>query len=213
MKVCNTRYELEEELNSIAAETDLDLLVEENIQIKREISLLGISCSGNAFCAGGFIPEISGNDSRRGVSAKGKMISHKASDEIFEKIKPIFVAMNYTGLFGVDLLESKNGEIFFIEINFRYGASGYTITKNGVNLPQMMVSYMKDGKMPCDELIKTDKCCGFVSEKVLLEEYEEGFIDAKTVKRIIEDAEILFVKDDKDEKPFRQLMKNYKELI
>jgi len=205
MRVCNTQMELKEELDSIAAETELDILVEEYIPIKNEISILGISCSGEAFCAGGFVAEMTGNSARRGVSAKGRMLSYEDSIMIFDMVKPLFNKINYTGLFDIDLIESENGDIYFIEINFRYGASGYAITQCGNNLPEMMLSYMRDGELPkIDESkIKGDKT--FVSEKILVEEYEEGYIDKKTMLNIINKADIFFIKNDLDPQPFKYI--------
>lgn len=205
IKVCNTQEDLKEALDSISINTDLDILVEEYIQIKNEISILGICCSGKAFCGGGFVAEILGHGSRRGVSAKGRMLSYEESIRIFKKVEPLFEEINYTGLFDIDLIESENGEIYFIEINFRYGASGYAITECGNNLPEMMMLYMRDGELPKIDVSKITNDKIFVSEKILVEEHAEGYVDKNTMQNIMNDADILFIKNDLDPKPFKYI--------
>ena len=78
-------------------------------------------------------------------------------------------SLGYEGLYDVDLIESVNGKMYFVEINMRFGASGYAVTKCGVNLPGMYADYMLTGK-PLDMGCKVTPGKTFVSEKVLIEE-------------------------------------------
>ena len=48
-------------------------------------------------------------------------------------------ACNYSGLFSLEFIRSKDGKDYFLEINFRNDGNAYAVTSSGVNLPYIWV--------------------------------------------------------------------------
>ena len=118
-------------------------------------------------------------------------------------------SIHYEGLFDVDLIETADGRIYFVELNMRFGASGYAVTESGVNLPGMFADYMIKG-IPADldcSIRKTGKI--FVSEKVLIEEYTMGRLPMSKVRSSMNEADVHFVRNKDDMKPYRHFRKFY----
>lgn len=207
MRRCDSRAELDEALGGIAADRDLDVIVEDYIDIKREISVLGLSCEDGVICPGVFEVVSGGNESRRGVSITGRILPPDSIGELQSKLTEYVKALNYTGLFDIDLIESADGTIYFVEINLRYGASGFALTECGVNLPGMLADYMTiNGTINLNARPdETGKI--FVSEKVVLEEYLDGYMTASEAHEIIDKADINFIKDKNDMKSYKKIEK------
>lgn len=57
------------------------------------------------------------------------------TDESFrEKLKRLFTATGFSGIFSIEFLVDENGKLYFQEINFRNSTWSYAMTKCGVNL-------------------------------------------------------------------------------
>lgn len=205
MRRCENKQELNDMISSISS--DIELLVEEYADIQYEYSLLGISTKEKAYSPALFKVLRGGNKERKGVTVIGEVIPTDKFKEIIEKCNVFVKDIGYTGIFDIDFIETKNGNVYFVEINFRPGASIHAFTKLGVNLPAMLADYyMKD--VPIDdtwELKEAGKT--FVSEKVLVEELVRGDVDYKMFKRHLSEVDIHFIKDDKDPKPYHHFNK------
>ncbi len=59
--------------------------------------------------------------------------------------------LDYTGLFDVDLIETCDGNLYFVEINFRAGASARALTASGVDLPGIFTDHVL-GKRRADSI-------------------------------------------------------------
>ena len=118
-------------------------------------------------------------------------------------------SLNFEGLYDIDMIQTTDGQIYFVEVNMRYGASGYAVTKCGVNLPGMFADYMLFGK-PVDMNCKvTEYDKTFVSEKVLIEEYMKGRIPFSMVKKCMDEVDIHFIKNDEDPQAYDHFKKFY----
>lgn len=208
MKVCKSRNELQHTLSKYAKSGDFEMLVEEYANIKAEYSILGI-CTGNAVAAPGIFKVIEGGTkNRKGVALIGEMIPSDALNDITEKSKQFIKSLGYTGMFDIDLIETKSGKIYFVELNFRAGASTQALTKSGVNLPSMLAAYLYEGR-------KIDENCSiadykkFVSEKILLEEYARGDVRLSKVRKCMKIADVYFIKDEDDPKPYNYFRRFY----
>jgi len=128
---------------------------------------------------------------------------------LIDDITRFLATLNFDGLFDVDLIEDKNGTMYFVELNLRYGASGYAVTECGANLPGMFADYMLLGKpidMNCSvkEFHKP-----FISDKIMIEEYVNGFITKEEMKKHFDSVDIHFVYDAVDTKSYRHFKKFY----
>ena len=207
MRKCETKEELFDALSDIARRKDLDILVEDYVEIGKEYSLLGLSTHEGAVGPGFFAAEEGGHNEHRGVAVLGRMLDCGEWKELIDKLLRFVETLNYNGLFDIDLIETADGKMYFVELNLRYGASGYAVTECGANLPGMYADYMISGKpvdLSCS--IKTpDKL--FVSEKVLIDEFTMGRMKYRAAKADEKAADIYFIRDDDDKRPYRHFRK------
>lgn len=207
MKKCADESELKLALESLSKVKELEVLIEPYADIKSEYSLLGV-------CAGGkiSIPSMlqithGGHRQRKGVAIAGKVSNCEKIKEITENCKKFVLSLNYTGLFDIDLIETVSGEIYFLELNFRAGASAQALTAHGINLPRMLADYMLQNQDICTGFDIQPTSSGFASEKILTEEYARGDISKADALKLINESDILFVKDYDDIKPSNNLKK------
>ena len=128
---------------------------------------------------------------------------------LIDGIKKFVASIGFEGIFDVDLIEAKDGTMYFVELNLRYGGSGYAITHCGANLPGMFADYMLMGK-PIDldcKVKETGKT--FISEKIMLEEYMHSFITKQEMKKLFSEADIHFVYNEDDVAPYNHFKKFY----
>ena len=95
----------------------------------------------------------------------------------------------------------------FIELNLRFGASGYAVTQCGANLPVMLADCLLKGKpVDMDIAMKTTGKT-FVSEIVMTNEYIKGSLSMVEVKKLMSENDVYFIKDDEDVNPYRHYKK------
>ena len=206
---CDSARELHETLTGYSRTKDVEMLVEDFIDIKQEYALLGLSTRDGAIAPGFFALEQGGHENRRGVTMVGKILPCTLQSELIHRITHFVHSLGYEGLYDVDLIEDRQGNWYFVELNLRYGASGYAITKSGVNLPAMYADYMFCGK-PADRNCRVEQPGKrFVSDKILLDEYSRGFLTMAEVRQRMDLADIHFIRDPEDPKPYRHFRKFY----
>ncbi len=209
MRRCDSEEELRAYLTEFSARNDVEMLVEDFVEIGREYSILGVSTPGCAIGPGFFGAEQGGHDSRRGVALVGEVVSCEARQQLIDDIVKFIGTLNFEGLFDVDLIETQDGKMYFVELNMRFGGSGYAITRSGVNLPGMFADYMIQGK-PLDPAVRLENPGKrFVSEKIMIEEYMTGYLTWSQVRKLRKDVDIHFIEDDVDKAAYRHFRKFY----
>lgn len=209
MMKCNSQEELKNILSKYAQKEDFEMLVEEFADIKTEYSVLGISTPEHVTAPCVFKVLAGGHKERKGVTILGEAVDTERFQPMIEACSRFIRSLKYTGLFDIDLLETSDGSLYFIELNFRAGASTHLFTKTGVNLPAMFADFLIKNKAIAD--ICTKECAGkkFVSEKVLLEEYVRNDVSISGMRNYLSGADVYFIKDDVDVKPYKYFRKYY----
>ena len=202
MRKCDGEEELRAALDRYAAKDDFQILVEDFADIKCEYSVLGYSTGTESISPGIFRVTSGGHRERKGVAVTGTIEDRNAYSTIIEQCNAFITSLNYKGLFDVDLLETKDGKLYFIELNFRAGASIHLFTETGKNIPAMYASeVLEQEKTPVAE--ETCKMgFSFISEKVLIEEYVRSDIDKKKALQLYNDADVHFIHDAVDSRPY-----------
>jgi hypothetical protein len=209
MKKCNTAEELQNFLQGYADKGDFEVLVEAFADIAAEYAVLGVSDGVTAAAPGVFTTTEAGHRERKGVAVMGQVVSHDKFGELIEMCRRFVESLQYTGIFDIDLLETKDGKLYFVELNFRAGASIRVFTKDDINLPAMFANRFLKNKA-IDATCKME-CAGrsFISEKVLLEEYVRSDADYSKVKACLDTADVHFIKDEKDPNPYQHFKKYF----
>jgi len=210
MAKCSDREELKVLLTTYAQKEDFEMLVEEFADIKQEYSILGISTPDRIAAPCVFKATEGGHKERKGVAIKGETVSSKPYEEIITKSCEFIKTLGYTGIFDIDIVETTDGKIYFIELNFRAGASTHVFTESGINLPGMLADYYIYGKELDSEYPEVKSGVSFLSEKVLLEEFARSDANISKLRNDIKTADICFIKDEHDPQPYKYFKKYYK---
>ncbi len=209
IKRCENEEELRGYLKEFSRKKRIEMLVEDFIEIGREYSILGVSARENVVASGYFGAEEGGHDGRRGVAMIGKIRPTAEQQELIDNISKFIATLKFEGLYDVDLIETVDGKMYFVELNMRFGASGYAVTESGVNLPGMFADYMifkkpVDTERAIDVAGKT-----FISEKVMIEEYMAGYLTKEEMEQRMKDVDVHFVMNEQDPKPYAHFKKFY----
>lgn len=203
IKKCSSEEELRAVLDKIAADGDNCVLIEEFISIEKEYVVPGV-----AFDECVVIPSIIeklkiGEGAHKGVTMMG--IMRKSSDypELHSKLIEFMKSFHLRGLFDIEVLES-GGEFYFNELNLRNGAATYADTACGVNLPGMLADAVINGTTDGWEQSEITEEHVFVSEKVCLENFKDGFSSYKEYRTRMKTGDVRFIRCDKDGAPYRQ---------
>lgn len=207
MHRCDTREELEGWLTVFSEREETAMLVEDYVEIDKELSVLGVSTKSGVIAPAAFVAVRGGQKEHRGVALTGKILDLRELQPVADQIVKMIEGLKFEGLFDVDLIEAKDGTLYVIEMNLRLGASGYAFAKCGVNLPGVFADYMIYHK-PVDPEIRIHASGEtFVSEKVLLDEYAGGRIGWGELRQIMGRADIFFIKSREDAAAWRYFRK------
>ena len=206
MRRCDSEKELKKTLTVWSRKKDIEMLVEDFVEVDTEISLLGLSTPEATVGPGVFFGITGGQKEHVGVAMTGRMVSPDEMQPLVEDTIRFIHSMGFTGLYDIDYIRTSDGTIYFVEMNMRYGASGYGVTRSGANLPGMYADYMVFGK-PIDKDCAIDPGQIFVSEKVLIDEYSQGRIPFETIGESMDVATIHFIYDEEDPKPYAHFRK------
>lgn len=200
MGMCVDENELKTILDRAAKQQDCLMLVEEFKKIDKETCVVGF-CDHNTVIAPALIETIRfGAGSHKGVTAIGKVTPSSRYKELFGKIKMFAGQMDFVGLFDIDLYES-DGIVYFNELNVRQGASGYAITKAGVNLPKMLIETLTQGERCPADSVSEAKELTFANDFVCLDDYGAGYISRKDLIERFNNADVRFLAEENDVKP------------
>lgn len=209
MAKCSSEKELLRILRRYAQVENFEMLAEDFVEIKNEYAILGISMQEIVLVPGIFKTNESGHKERKGVALTGEIVSTEKFQNIIEQCCKFVGSLDYTGLFDIDLIEAGDGKIYFVELNFRAGASTHVVTEAGANLPAMLADYFFGKASLKEQDISIELGKRFVSEKILLEEYVRSDVDFRKVKTLMKEAEVYFIKDVDDPKPYCYFRKYY----
>ncbi len=206
---CDSEAQLREKLTRFSRNGDIEMLVEDFVQIRQEYGLLGLCTPDGAVCPAFFEKEQIGSEDRKGVTMVGHMISPDRNRALVDGIARFVHSLGFVGLFDVDIVETTEGKWYFVELNLRYGASGFAVTQSGVNLPVMYADYRINGQQV--DLNCAVECDGkrFVSEKVMMDEYARGFLTLGQIRNLMNRTQIHFIDNSDDPKPYRHFRKFY----
>lgn len=138
MKVCYNEQELQEAYQQIEAKK---VIIEEFVEGVCEVDLKGFSINnGNDI----FFTHLKTWKKRE--DKFNIMHFEPCQDEEFKtKLSQLIKKANYNGIFDAEFIKDKNGDIFFLEVNWRTGMYNYNHTLEGVNLPYLWAKSTLNG--------------------------------------------------------------------
>lgn len=140
IQICHDEHQLREAIKCFKDNTAL--LAQEFIQKDGEVVLLGLSVNGQVIIPGVVIK----HRDFKGATLYSEVKSADIIDSsLIDSAKNLIAKMGYEGLFGVEFVR-KEDRYFFIEVNLRADATTYSLAIAGVNLPQLYISAIAEGR-------------------------------------------------------------------
>lgn len=201
MQKCDNEKELNLTLQYISKKCDCPMLIEEYVPIDKEYATLGFRSDKEFLLPYMLYLKEQGQGGHKGVALCGSVIPMETFGELSEKIKRFLDQIGFIGLFDVDLYE-HDGIIYFNELNLRFGASGYAVTRMGVNLPAAFIKSVFPNVSLNVKMDTVNKEVTYLNEKVNFDSYINGFITLSHYKKN-RHSDIKFIKSKDDPKPYR----------
>lgn len=202
MIICQNEQELLQAYTEILAD---DIMIEEYISAPNEFDLKGFSINGGEQIYFTYQKTWHYKD----LSKRGLMYFEPCNNEdIKAKLTAFIRKANYSGIFDAEFMQKENGDLVFLEINWRTGMFNYNHTAAGVNLPYLWAKSTIDGKID------------YGSIKPILQSYvafdEMSFADVLRHPstlfqwlKAIKQADMLYYYHPDDKKPCRVAWKHF----
>lgn len=201
MRQCNNEAELRFVLDEVARQRDCPMLLEKYIEIDKEYGVLGF-CSRDRIITPGLIEKkFIGVGGHKGVTKVGLVTPLMEKEDLHRKIHRFLKLIGFTGLCDIDLYEHK-GQLYFNELNLRFGAFGYSIFCAGINMPKLLVDHLLNkpfGEVSGD--IRARTVC--ISEKVNFDDYFCGYYGKDEYNRIDNISPYSFIRCKEDPLPYQ----------
>lgn len=198
-----------EEWNNYCERHDSKVIVQRLINKDYEYQLIGLSLKGGEEV---IIPGVS-HILRPSATTNTGFLLYKSLDnkygDVLKKGKSFLKATNYSGLFSLEFLRGKDGNDYFMEINFRNDGNAICVTASGFNLPYIWYLY----KMGRDYKAEINKSC--VKPVYVMPEFTDfSFVIHKKISlfqwlKDVHRTDRFMVYDTYDRAPFIQLLKEY----
>lgn len=204
---CDSEQELRRIIDLLAKKySSISILVEDYKSIEDEYALLGVSDGQNVHIPGILHLSSLATGTHFGVARRGEIIPIDGFEDLLVKFNSFVREIGFVGVFDIDFYKS-GGKLFFCEMNFRYGGSGYAYIKSGVNIPAIY-SEMIQGR-PLNSSTFVNKKAIYVNERMCLDDWYKGAISTREFRSIRKDCDISFIADDDDCMPGKQ----FRELV
>ena len=135
IRVCYTKEEYYDTMNTFSNKNYGSVLVQYFLDEPNqyEIGIMGVALPDGTVVIPGVIHKLRSYPSKRGSTSYAKIENDFSCVDV-NSIKEFVRNTDYIGIFDIEMIVSS-GVAWFIEINFRNGQYGYSITKAGYNLP------------------------------------------------------------------------------
>lgn len=204
---CESKEALCNALENVAQKYSCKMIVEEFLDIDADLGLIGF-CDGKRCVIPGIVELLDeGHGPHKGVSAFGLVRKTKQNEDYVEKTASLVSSLGLFGLFNIDLVKS-HGKIYFIELNLRFAAYGYAVSRAGVNLPEYFVrAALGQDTSAMNGAI--DKDSYYLNERVGLDDVIGGFRSLEGFKSLKQKADFGLMENEADPEPYR----NYKKQV
>ncbi len=198
--ICNTEEELISAYESIKSEK---LLLQEFIRKKNEVSLEGISINqGEELFLPVQMDYLRISDGKYGTWMTN--YAYNLGDELKDKIQQILKTIRYSGIFELEFLEDMDGNLLFLEFNFRQTQLNHSMTDMGLNFCKIYAESELNGHLCVDDVANIKSPLVVMNER---RDFRAGY-NVITIKNLIKwlsdvrKSESFYIYDKKDKYPF-----------
>lgn len=171
---CNTKEELQAQLNVLAANGASKVAVEDYLKIDREFAVVGCTDGNTVVIPGVLHLKEMTHGSHFGVAMAGELIPNSEFGTFIDELKMFVRCTGYKGLFDIDFFDCQ-GKYYFGELNLRPGASIGAYTNQGINLPALFVDTMIGRALPTLNINVIERST-FINDRSCILEWMGGFL-------------------------------------
>ena len=198
-KKCNNADELTTLLEQCKEDNAAPMYAEPFMRMDKELGVLGVCKKGEV--APLILSEllVMGQGTYHGVSMFGKVSSLEPESKLAECTQDLMSQLDYTGIFNLDIVES-NGQLFFVELNFRYAAYGHAACLAGYNIPVAFTQTMLENSIS-EQAGGQIKTSYYFNDKIGLLSFIDKSISFKEYCAFKRNADYSLVRTWSDPKP------------
>lgn len=199
---CDSEQQLRQSIDLLVRRcSSVPILVEEYKRIDQEYALMGVSDGTTVHIPGILKITSIAFGVHYGVAKRGEILPVDGFEGFIELCRKFVRETCFVGIFDIDFFES-DGQLFFCEMNFRYGGSGYAYTKSDVNLPDLFVRILRGEPVDSSKMVKNRAV--YVNERMCLDDWYNRFISTGEFLDFLRNHDISFIADRDDPKPGRK---------
>jgi len=203
---CTNREDLLAFLDYFRLKCPHSILVEEFLEIDKEVGFIALS-DGNQFIIPAKVELLEmGEGKAHGVSYLDHIHPLSTNGSLCELIGKYIREIGYVGICNFDFIKS-HGELYFVEVNFRYAAYGYGVYRAGVNLPALCVSMMT-GTSSDNLSTVMDRDVSYFNEKIAITGVIEKNMSWKRYFELSKSSDCPLIASSDDPSPYRHFMLN-----
>ena len=205
--ICENKDELEKAYDNILSP---QVVIQRYIDKKNEYCLDGISFDKGRSI---LIPiESTYNYLIKGYYRPYMTVKPFVNAEIKKSLDGMFEEIGFEGIYSIEFLIDKDDNYYFSEINFRHSTWGYASTIVGMNMPELWIKGMVEGKIPTDAKKDFEPFTAMVEPIDYQKRVVERNMDLKKWTGELLDCKCLFYFNREDMEPFFEMVRNNEKL-
>lgn len=202
MVICKNEDELTDAYNKILADR---IMIEEYIDAPNEFDIKGFSINGGEQIYFTYQKTWHFKDQKK----RWLMFFEPCiNDEIKAKLSKMIRKANYSGIFDAEFMQEQNGDLVFLEINWRTGMFNYNHTAAGVNVPYLWAKSTIDGKIDYSS-IKPIMASYTAMDEMSFADVLRHPKDLCSWIKALRKADMLFYYHRNDKRPFYVSLKHF----
>ena len=211
LAACENANELIEAIRYASERRCEKVLVEQYLRIDEELCLYGVAGNGEVYVPACVVTFREGSDEHKGVTAEGKVVPAEKVGVMKGQIEDMVRKIGLTGIFCVDILRCKD-DLYYSEMNLRFGGSGYAVTLAGANLPAALADIVYEQKV--NRPMEVSREVRFLNERIEFDAYLNGHMSRREYKTNLSGDQERVVQSDSDEGPWKEFQKmTYRKII
>lgn len=186
------------------------VVIQRYIDKKNEYCLDGISLNKGK-CV--FIPiETEYNYLIKGYYSPYMTVRPFVNVKMQRALNEMMAEIGFEGIYSIEFLIDKEDNYYFSEINFRHSTWGYASTVAGMNLPELWIKGMVEGKNPVDSKKNFEPFTAMVEPIDYQKRVIEQNMNLKDWVGDLLNCKCLFYFNKDDMDPFFEMIRNNKKL-
>ena len=205
--ICENEEELRTAYDKVLSP---QVVIQKYIEKKNEYCLDGISFNKGKNI---FIPiESTYNYLIKGYYSPYMTVKPFNNTEMQKALSNMLTEIGFEGIYSIEFLIDNDNKYYFSEINFRHSTWGYASTVAGMNLPELWIKGMVEGRLPDNSKKEFNPFTAVVEPIDYQKRVVERNMDVKAWITDVIDCKCHFYYNKNDLEPFFEMIRNNERL-